>query len=83
MDVYFHTFIAVGCMLSTYILGRWMAQKEIISNKFVDHTVEHILKTLEHDGFIRTEIKGDEVELIPISEIVEKALEDKNDQKFT
>ncbi len=83
MDAYLHTFLAVGCMLGAYVLGQHIATKELMGQQFIDDAVEHILKMLEKDGFIQTETKDDEIELIPISEIVTEALEKQSGKKST
>jgi hypothetical protein len=78
MDAFLHTFIAIACMLGAYMLGQRLCHNDIISRGVIDDIVEHTLKMLEEDGYILTEEKGEEVELILISEIVAKALKEKN-----
>ena len=73
MDSILHALIAVGCMVASYYAGRHF------SNKQDTHSiVDKLLSTLEKEGFIHTTIDKDgEKEIIPVSEIITKALQDK------
>ena len=73
MDPYIHTLIAVGCMVSCYYAAYFLAKK----NSF-EPIVSGLLDKLESDGFINTKLDKDgDKELILISEIVAKTLQDK------
>jgi len=73
MDSILHALIAVGCMAVSYYIGRHFSNKEDIHN-----VIEKLLDTLEKEGFIHTSIDKDgEKEIIPVSEIITKALQDK------
>ena len=73
MNPILHTLIAVGCIAASYYIGRYFSNKEDIHN-----VIEKLLDTLEKEGFIHTSIDKDgEKEIIPVSEIITKALQDK------
>ena len=73
MDPILHTLIAVGCMLASYYAGKHFSNKQNIHS-----VVDKLLDTLEKEGFIHTTIDKDgEKEIIPVSEIITKALQDK------
>ena len=73
MDPILHTVIALGCMVGSYYVGHFLAKK----NNF-EPIVSGLLDKLESDGFIHTKLDKDgDKELIPISEIVAKTLQDK------
>jgi uncharacterized membrane protein len=72
MDMYTHTIIAMGVIIVSYVIGRYI-QNDTLHQK----VVSWILDKLEEDGFIQTKIDKDgEKELIKISEIVEKHIKD-------
>ena len=72
MNEYTHTLLALGCMYATYLLGRFFEKKGI-----AESAISHVLDTLEKDGFILTkEDKDGEKDLIPVSEIIAKAMRD-------
>ena len=73
MDPILHTVIAIGCMVGSYYVGHFLAKK----NNF-EPIVSGLLDKLESDGFIHTKLDKDgDKELILISEIVAKTLQDK------
>ena len=73
MDPYIHTLIAAGCIIGSYYVGHFLA----IKNSF-EPIVSGLLDKLESDGFIHTKLDKDgDKELILISEIVAKTLQDK------
>jgi hypothetical protein len=77
MDMILHTAIAMGCMAGFYYLGRILAKKY-----WLDNIVSGLLEKLENDGFIHTVTDKDgEKEIIPISELVAKALREAKSQK--
>jgi hypothetical protein len=69
MEVITHTRLAAVCMGATYFWGRYLSKDEILEG-----VVGVMLERLEKDGFIRT-VEGEDgdMELVPISEIVEKS----------
>jgi len=70
MDPVTHTFIAMGCMLGAFFLGKVVTVKSV-SN----HIITSMLDKLELDGFIITETDKDgEKELIPVSEVIANAV---------
>ena len=70
MDAITHTLIAGSCMIGCYVWGRHLSKAEILES-----IVESMFNTLENEGFIKTEIdENGEKELIPISEIISKAI---------
>jgi len=72
MNEYTHTLLALGCMYGTSLLGRFFEKKGI-----AESAVSHVLDMLERDGFILTkEDKDGEKDLIPVSEIIAKAMRD-------
>jgi hypothetical protein len=65
MDVYTHTFIAVGLIAVSYYVGDFIGRRH--GFEFI---VSRMLQKLEDDGFIKIKIDGDgDKEIIPISEI--------------
>jgi len=77
MDMILHTAIAMGCMAGFYYLGRILAKEY-----WIDHIASCLLEKLENDGFIHTVTDKDgEKEIIPISELVAKALREAKSQK--
>ena len=72
MDVLTHTAIALGCMYATYHWGRYLAKSSMIET-----IIESMLDNLEKDGLIAVkENKAGEKGIVPISEVVAKALRD-------
>ncbi len=72
MDPTIHTIIAVGALAGAYQLGRFLAAKNLF-----DEIASKMLEKLEHDGYIAVKKDKDgEKDLIPISEIIAKALRD-------
>ena len=70
METYIHTIIATGCLAGAYYIGKYVSGKNVVNN-----IVSSMLETLERDGFIATELDKDgEKELIPVSELIAKAL---------
>ena len=70
MDMILHTAIAMGCMVGSYYLARNLTFKSCI-----DPIATKLLEKLENDGFIHTITDKDgEKELIPVSELIAKAL---------
>ena len=79
MDMILHTAIAMGCMIGSYYLGRSLALKNC-----VDPIATKLLEKLENDGFIHTATDKDgEKELIPVSELIAKALREAKSQNTT
>ena len=75
MDVFTHTLLAVGSLAAFYFAGQYFAGKK--DNLVAEEAVDFVIKMLERDGFIQTaKAKDGEFELIPISEIISKALRD-------
>ena len=75
MDPITHTLIAVGSLFGAFYLGRFLYRRE---DEDVDDIVSAILEKLERDGFVAVEKDEDsgEKELIPISEVVAKSIEE-------
>ena len=74
MDPLFHTLLAVGCMLGSFYFGRYLAEKECF-----EPICGGLLDKLDADGFIYTVVDKDgQKELVPVSEVVAKALRDTN-----
>jgi hypothetical protein len=70
MDTYIHTIIATGCLAAAYYIGKYVSGKNMIEN-----VIETLLETLEKEGFIATVLDKDgDKELIPVSEMIAKAL---------
>ena len=70
MDATFHTLIAIGCLMTSFYVGAFFAKRGLL-----DKIVCHVLDSLESEGFIMTEKDKDgEKELIPVSELIAKAL---------
>ena len=75
MDVFTHTLLAVSSLAAFYFIGDYFAKKD--DNLVAEEAVDFLLHLLEKDGFIKTiKDKDGDRELIPISEIVTKALRD-------
>ena len=72
MDVITHTLLAVACMSACYFWGRSFSKREILEN-----VIGSTLASLEEEGFIKTiEDENGEKELVPISEIEMKIIEE-------
>ena len=75
MDTITHTLITVGSLFGAFHLGQFLYRRE---DEDVDDIVSAILEKLERDGFVAVEKDEDsgEKELIPISEVVAKSIEE-------
>ena len=72
MNVYLHTIIAILPIFIAYWIGTGRGRES-----FVNDIVSNFLTTLDKEGFIRTETDKDgELELVPISEVVAKSLQE-------
>ena len=72
MDVYTHTALVIACMVIPYYVGRFLSKRSMM-----EIIVESLLDNLEKDDLIRTKkFKNGEKDIIPVSEIVAKALRD-------
>jgi len=72
LNEYTHTLLAIGCLYGTYFLGGYFN-----SRKYVEDAVETTLEALKKEGLILTkEDKDGSIDIIPISEIIEKATRD-------
>ena len=49
MDVYLHTFLAVGCIAVAYYAGRYFTRLTVF-----EEVVENTLEALESGGYIRS-----------------------------
>jgi hypothetical protein len=71
MDVYLHTFLALGAIGAAYYAGYYFAQPA------VEDIVGSMLDTLETEGFVATSLDKDgDKELVPISELIAKAVKE-------
>jgi hypothetical protein len=71
MDVYLHTFLAMGAIGAAYYAGHYFS----VAN--VENIVGSMLETLEKEGFIATSLDKDgDKELVPISELIADAVKD-------
>jgi hypothetical protein len=62
--------IATGCIAAAYYIGKYVSGRNVVEN-----AVGNILETLEKEGFIATALDKDgDKELIPVSEMIAKAL---------
>ena len=70
MDTFVHTFLALGSLIGAYYAGKHFGRSAVL-----DNAVIFLLDKLEKDGFIATglDMDGDK-ELIPVSELIAKAL---------
>ena len=72
MDVYTHTALVIACMVIPYYVGRFLSKRSMMEN-----IVESLLDNLEKDDLIRTKKdKNGEKDIIPVSELIAKALRD-------
>ena len=72
MDPTLHTLIAVGCIAGAFYAGKMLTAKSLFED-----IATKMLDKLEFDGFIAVKKDKDgEKDLIPISEIIAKALRD-------
>ena len=70
MDTLTHTIVAVGSLSASYYLGAYLKSKSVF-----DDIAHSMLNKLEKDGFIATKLDKDgDKELIPIGEVIAKAL---------
>ena len=70
MDAILHTIIAVGCLMISFYTGWFFATRGLL-----EKIVCLLLDRLEFEGYIITEKDEDgEKELIPVSELIAKAL---------
>ena len=68
MDVYLHTFLAIGSIAAAYYAGRYFTKLTVF-----EEVVENTLEALESGGYIRSKLDKDgDKELIPINEIIKK-----------
>jgi len=75
MDVYLHTFLAMGAIGAAYYAGNYFAKPA------VEDIVGSMLDTLEKEGFVETSLDKDgDKELVPISELIATAV---NESKKT
>jgi hypothetical protein len=71
MDVYLHTALAVGAIAAAYYGGRWSV------NDKLETIIGSMLDTLETEGFVATVLDKDgDKELVPISELIAKAVKE-------
>ena len=61
-------------LVTFYYAGRYLAKRSL-----VEDVIENVLECLEKDGLIKTKTDKDgEKEIIPISDIIAKAVKDAN-----
>ena len=66
------TVITTTVLATFYYAGRYLAKKSLVEN-----IIENVLESLEKDGLIATRTDKDgEKEIIPISDIIAKAVKD-------
>ena len=71
MDVYIHTALALGSLGFAY----WCGMKS--TGFSIETIVTHMLDNLEREGYVATDTDSDaDKELIPISELIAKAVRD-------
>jgi len=72
MDEITHSLVATGMLAVAYYCGRFFAKRSL-----VEGIIESMLDNLEKDGLIAIKKSKDgEKDIIPISEVVAKALRD-------
>jgi len=83
MDPFTHTLIAAGSLFGAYFAGRILYKRDLCrENGDLDQMIAGILDKLERDGFLAVEKdKEGDKELVPISEIVAKALREAYQKK--
>ena len=70
MDIFVHTLLAAGSLLAAFYTGKHIGRLTV-----PDKLINFLLDKLEKDGYILTETDKDgEKELIPVSEVIAKAL---------
>lgn len=68
------TIITTIVLATFYYAGRYLAKKSLVEN-----IIENVLESLEKDGLIATRTdKNGEKDIIPISDIIAKAVKDAN-----
>ena len=68
------TVITTTVLATFYYAGRYLAKRSLVEN-----IIENVLESLEKDGLIATRTDKDgEKEIIPISDIIAKAVKDAN-----
>lgn len=68
------TIITTIVLATFYYAGRYLAKKSLVEN-----IIENVLESLEKDGLIATKTdKNGEKDIIPISDIIAKAVKDAN-----
>ena len=71
MDVYLHTFLAMGAIGAAYYAGNYFAKPA------VEDIVGSMLDALEKEGFVETSLDKDgDKELVPISELIATAVKE-------
>ena len=66
------TVITTTVLATFYYAGRYLAKRSLVEN-----IIENVLESLEKDGLIATRTDKDgEKEIIPISDIIAKAVKD-------
>jgi len=77
MDPYLHTLIALGFIVGSFSLGKFLAVRESFTATEIDDIVDALLNKLEADGYLYTTTDKDgDKELVPVSTVVAKALSD-------
>ena len=72
MDVYLHTFLAMGAIGAAYYAGNYFSK-----DAAVEDIVGSMLETLEKEGFVETSLDKDgDKELVPISELIANAVKE-------
>ena len=65
MDVYLHTFLAMGAIGAAYFAGNYFR------NPKIEDVVESVLETLESEGYIKTKMDKDgDKELVLIEDVI-------------
>lgn len=72
MDVYTHTVLVLACLAVPFYVGRYFSKRSMMET-----IIESMLDNLEKDDLIRTKKdKNGEKDIIPVSELIAKALRD-------